>query len=345
LAGRIDDAARRLHGKLVGIDVDRLDVSDYVSSYFKAHMRHALPSLQLYSHVLFLSLRGIPEGANLAFVDYGGGPGLLSLLAREAGVANVTYNDIYDVSCADARTLAVHVGLEADHYVLGDIGDLTKYVHEHDFSIRSIASFDVIEHIYDIDAYLDAVSRVSAGPLRVVFASTANTFNPLLRWLGARRQRMVESTDREAAAGQKLRDTVRAYGAVRVEMIRSHAPTLPNDVVQALGSATRGLIRSDIETAVDRYLASGVMPAKPSHPTNTCDPYTGNWCERLMDPSVLARSLASGGIPTKVGFGYWGDYSQRWKGFALRIVNRVIGMAGARGRHLAPYYVLYGDRA
>jgi len=45
LAGRIDDAARRLHGKLVGVDIGRLDVSDYFRNYFQAHMKHALLSL------------------------------------------------------------------------------------------------------------------------------------------------------------------------------------------------------------------------------------------------------------------------------------------------------------
>jgi 2-polyprenyl-3-methyl-5-hydroxy-6-metoxy-1,4-benzoquinol methylase len=344
LASRVDDAASRLYEKLMSVDVQALDVSDYFRRYLRAHLTHALPSLQLYSHILFLSLRGIGERTDIGFVDYGGGTGLLSLLAREASVATVIYNDIYDVSCVDARTLAVTVGLEADDYVLGDIEDLTSYLRGRSVQCRSIASFDVIEHVYDIDSFLRAVPGISSGPLRVVFASTANPFNPLLRWMLTKRQRAVETLDRPPAVGQKLRDTTRAYRGVREEMIRQHVPTLAPEEVGHLGAVTRGLMKSDIEDAVDRFVETGESPTELAHRTNTCDPHTGNWCERLMDPFELAKTLSAGGIPTRVRVGYWGDYAERWKRLLMRIVNMAIRMSGAQGRRFAPYYVLYGDR-
>jgi 2-polyprenyl-3-methyl-5-hydroxy-6-metoxy-1,4-benzoquinol methylase len=344
LASRVDDAARRLHGKLMSVDVQALDVSDYFRNYLRIHLSHALPSLQLNSHLLFLSLRGIGDGTDVGIVDYGGGSGMLSLLAREAGVAKVVYNDIYDVSCVDARTLAVRVGLAADDYVLGDIEDLTSYLRERSVRCRSIVSSDVIEHVYDVDEFLRAVPGISSGPLRVVFASHANTFNPLLSWMLMRTQRAVETRDRPPALGQKLRDTTRSYRGVREEMIRQHAPLLTLEEVARLGAVTRGLMKADIEKAVDSFLETGEAPAELVHPTNTCDPYTGNWCEHLMDPFELAKTLSASGIPTQVGVGYWGDYAGRWKRLSLPIVNMAIRMSGAQGRRLAPCYVLYGDR-
>jgi 2-polyprenyl-3-methyl-5-hydroxy-6-metoxy-1,4-benzoquinol methylase len=344
LASRLDDAARRLHEKLTSVDVQALDVSDYFKNYLRIHLKNALPSLQLNSHLLFLSLRGIGNGTDAGIVDYGGGSGVLSLLAREAGVANVIYNDIYDVSCVDARTLAVTVGLEADDYVLGDIEDLTSYLRKRSVRCRSIVSSDVIEHVYDVNAFLRAVPAISSGPLRVVFASHANTFNPLLSWMLMRTQRAVERLDRPPAVGQKLRDTTRSYRGVREEMIRQHAPSLTPEAVVHLGGVTRGLMKADIEKAVDRFLETGESPAELVHPTNTCDPYTGNWCEHLMDPNELAKTLSASGIPTQVGVGYWGDYAGRWKRLSLPIVDKAIRMSGTQGRRLAPCYVLYGDR-
>ena len=344
LATRVDDAASRLYKKLLSVDLRSLDVSDYFRLYLQSHLKHAVPSLQLYSHLLFLSLRGIVESSDVGFVDYGGGTGLLSLLAREAGVPNVTYNDIYDVSCQDARTLAVKVGLEADDYVLGDLEDLTSYLRGRSVQCRTVASFDVIEHVYDIESFLRAVPSISSGPLRVVFASTANTFNPLLSWMLSKKQRAAETLDRPLTAGHKLRDTTRAYRSVREELIRQHAPTLTLEEVGHLGAVTRGLMKGDIEVAVDRFVATGESPAELVHRTNTCDPYTGNWCEHLMDPFELAKIMSASGIPTRVRVGYWGSYAERWKRVSMGIVNRAIRVSGAHGLRLAPYYVLYGDR-
>jgi hypothetical protein len=344
IAARVDEAARRLNEKLMSVDVRALDVSDYFRRYLQIHLKHALPSLQLYSHILFLAIHGIDEGSDGYFVDYGGGPGLLALLAREADVPNLIYNDIYDISCADARTLGVTLNLEADHYVLGDIAELSSYLRERSIHCRSIASFDVIEHVYDIDSYLRAVSGMSSGPLRVVFASGANTFNPLLRRGLMKRQHEVENIDRDPVVGQKLRDTTRAYRRVREEMIREHAPELGVDEVRQLGAATRGMIQADIERAVDQFVQTGQSPTELAHRTNTCDPYTGNWCEHLMDPEALAKTLSASGVPATVRLGYWGEYPQPWKRFALGIANMAIRISGEQGRRLAPYYVIYGDR-
>jgi 2-polyprenyl-3-methyl-5-hydroxy-6-metoxy-1,4-benzoquinol methylase len=344
LAPRLDEAARRLNEKLMSLDVRALDVSEYFRRYLQIHLKHVLPSLQLYSHILFLATHGIDEESEGYFVDYGGGPGLLALLAREAGLANVIYNDIYDISCADARTLGVTLNLEADHYVLGDIAELSSYLRGRSIQCRSIASFDVIEHVYDIDSYLRAVAGMSFGPLRVVFASGANTFNPLLRRALMKRQQEAETVDRDPVEGQKLRDTTRAYRRIREEMIREHAPELADDEVRQLGAATRGMIKADIERAVDLFVQTGQSPTEMAHRTNTCDPYTGNWCEHLMDPYALARTLSASGVPATVRLGYWGEYPERWKRTALGIVNVAIRMSGEQGRRLAPYYVIYGDR-
>jgi hypothetical protein len=103
-------------------------------------------------------------------------------------------------------------------------------------------------------------------------------------------------------------------------------------------------MKADIEAAVDRFVETGESPAELIHPTNTCDPYTGNWCEHLMDPIALAKTLSASGIPTRVRVGSWGDYPDRWKRLSLPIVNMAIRLSGVQGRRLAPCYVLYGDR-
>ena len=68
---------------------------------------------------------------------------------------------------------------------------------------------------------------------------------------------------------------------------------LPSRDLECLARQTRGLNRTDIERAVQSFLETCRMPM-PRHPTNTCDPYTGNWQEQLIDPVRAGASPAIG---------------------------------------------------
>lgn len=345
LASELDEAAARLTNRLAQVDVYALPVSAYFQRYLTDHIERIRPSMQLTAHLLYLATRdlGVPL-AKASLVDYGGGPGMLALLAREAGVGTVVYNDIYDVSCADARTLAAAVGLEAHHYVPGDIGDLISHVRAASIECRTFVSSDVIEHVYDIDTHLKSIPKLTTGPLRVVMATTANGMNPVIRWRTRRVQRQLENAGSRDVEGRKQRDTPRAYRAVREDIARARAPRLSEEEVHRIGVATRGMIQSDVDAAVDAFQATGRLPEPPSDPTNTCDPYTGNWAERLMDPNLLAETLAESGIPTVVRPGYWGEHPRVSKRMVSRLLNTAVRLAGGAGLFFSPTYILVGDR-
>jgi hypothetical protein len=59
-------------------------------------------------------------------VDYGGGLGLMSMLARRLGVGRVIYNDIYPASCRDAELIARQLGIPANDYVTGHIESVVE---------------------------------------------------------------------------------------------------------------------------------------------------------------------------------------------------------------------------
>ena len=50
-----------------------------------------------------------------------------------------------------------------------------------------------------------------------------------------------------------------------------------------------------------------MLPAAPVHPTNTCDPRTGNWAEHLMDLGTLRKKLAARGFESRILTGYYGS--------------------------------------
>ena len=342
-------AAGRLFDKLRGMDVKKLAISDYNKKYFGEYLASLQSSLQMYTQILAytLSPSHIPAD-KFALLDYGGGCGILSLLAKEFGVGTVIYNDIYDVSCRDAEILGEVLGIKAEHYVQGDIDDLLAYLADHGLSCDGAASHDVIEHIYDIESFLGKVPRLSNGGMIFVMASGANIRNPMIARQLSRQHVLAELQDRKEEWGHKERDSLRSYMTIRREIIREHlaglSKTVSADELEQLACKTRGMMRCDIIKGVDEYLETGNLPQPPSHPTNTCDPLTGNWLENLMDQSTLLDSLSKSGFKTRILCGYYGRSGNPTKSLAKRLANLCITSMMSQGIRIAPYFILYGQR-
>ena len=342
----VNKAAERLEGKLRKVDLTSLPVSDYTKKYLGYQIKDLSAVLQRYAYIVIWSLGKRPASLKeLVFTDYGGGPSVMWMLAKELGMGTVIYNDIYEVSCHDAGVVGEAIGIGADHYVRGDVDDLKTYLDAHAVTCRVVASYDVIEHVYDVEAFLKKLCRLSEGPLRLVMASGANASNPWIRKKIVKQHREMEHQDREAQWGHKERDCLKAYHVARKDIISAHAGNLSPEEADHLARATRGLMAPDIRKRVDRYLRTGERPPMPAHPTNTCDPYTGNWAEHLMEMAPLIRCLSEEGFQTKLLSGYYPDASNdfRKKGLA-HVVNPLITLLGSKGRMLAPFHTLVGER-
>ena len=122
---------------------------------------------------------------------------------------------------------------------------------------------------------------------------------------------------------------------------------MPDETVLLLAQRTRGMRRFDIRRVVTDYLRTGALPPEPSHPTNTCDPITGNWCEKLLDPEKLAAILRKQGLCVRTLAGYYGSGAAgSWVKRAARIAaNIAIRRSGCLGLRLAPFYCLSATRA
>jgi hypothetical protein len=267
----------------------------------------------------------------------------MSMLALEAGIGTVIYNDIDDVSCADAGILAKILGLPLTHIVTGDVDNLITYVHQHSLAVNAIASFDVLEHIYDVEAHFRRLVDLSDKPFRVVYASSANIENA--RYVTSVRAKQVaaESKSRQAAVGSKMRDTLRAHLEIRQEIIAAYAPELASEQVAELARSTRGLMRQEIEKAVDEFRRRGAITYRMDHPTNTCDPYTGNWCEHLMDLTWLAEVVRKAGFSVEILSGLYYNYNSLPKRLVKQSLNIMIQILGRRAMFVAPYYVVYAE--
>ncbi|MBU4373224.1 MAG: hypothetical protein KJ714_02040, partial [Euryarchaeota archaeon] len=280
----INLAAKRLFYKLTDLNIERLAISDYNKVYLGGKLSNLVHSLQLNSYILSWSLIESDVPLNrFVFLDYGGGSGILSLLAKELNIGTVIYNDIYDVSCKDASIIGKSIGNQADYYIQGDIEDILFFLKTNSISCNAIASYDVIEHIYDIEGFFKKLDALSNGSLTVCMSSGANIFNPIIRRSLMRKQLEIEYKDREKKFGHKERDCLEAYFNIRKKIILNFTKRLDENLtekeIEQLSRATRGMIESDIKKCVEGYIKTGHIHKEPSHPTNTCDPYTGNWAE------------------------------------------------------------------
>ena len=346
LLSNIEKAAGSLNDKLDNLDPNALDISDYNKRYLKKHLSNIRSSLRKYSYILSWSLADIKVALNkFVFVDHGGGTGILSLLAKELGIGTVIYNDIYDVSCRDAKVIGQATGIESDYYIEGDIDTLIGFLQKNSISCNAIASYDVIEHIYDIDEFLAKMSSLSDTSLSVVMASRANPHNPLVKRKIVRQHLRAEFEDRIKEQGHKERDSSEAYFEIRKQIISNYAPSLSNREVERLSKATRGLIEPEIGKCVEEYLRTGKIPRQPNHPTNTCDPYTGNWAEQLMDINHLKGILLKKGFNVDIKPGYYSgtslSYFQR---SAALFLNFLIALFKRRGLILSPFYTIYARK-
>ena len=342
LVDRTTFAQESLHDKLAAIDVDTLDLSEYNRAYLRRYQAKLHSNLQKFAYILVWALAPVTKSLrDIVLLDYGGGAGILSLLARECGIGTVIYNDIYDVSCLDAETLGRAVSNVADGYVCGDLSDLTHHLATQSIACDVMVASDVIEHVHNVDGFLSQLSALSDHPFSIVMSTHANTLNPMLRRVLTRKQREVEYSDREYTRGHKKRDSLQSYLNIRREIIeRCSDGMLPCDDVDTLARATRGMIESEIRDAVAQFAVTGELPPTPTHPTNTCDPLTGNWADRLEHPHKLANRFAVAGLKVRVLKGFYGVPNGSLKQHTGRVVDSAIRLLGADGLRLAPFFLL-----
>ncbi len=345
LLSEIDSAAGRLFEKLAILDVDRLNISDYNKLYIKNYISGLTSNLQKYSYILSLSLSHFKDTYDkFVLVDYGGGTGILSLLAKELGIGTVIYNDIYNVSCADAYILASSIGNVADYYVQGDTDDLAAFLTENKINCNAIASYDVIEHVYRMETFFSKIVRLSQVPFCIVMASGSNKYNPI----NVRRMKKVqiinEYEDREKKYGHKERDCLKSYLRVRKEIIENYLKSINTIISEAelntLSKNTRGLMTHDIHAYVEEYIRTGKLSSKPDHPTNTCDPLTGNWSEHIFDPYVYKDIFMGAGFEFNVLGGPISNSNKFFINHLNTLLNFFIGRT-KYGMIISPFITIY----
>jgi len=339
----INSAKDRLYKKLVNLDLAKISISEYNQRYLTNYISNLKNVLDTYGRLLSLSCKSSETSfENCILVDYGGGSGLISYLAKEAGFKTVVYCDIYNISCKDVGVISGILETQIDHIVCGDVRELVQYLKENEISIDAVVSYDVLEHIYDVETHFKQLSLISDKEFKVVYASAANIANPrYVHWV-KKKQYEAEYLEKEKKWGFKDGNSLPAYFEIRKKIIKEYAPILDDLQIEMLATNTRGLITQDIEKCVNEFNQKGEISYIPLHPSNTCDPYTGNWCEQLLDFSRLEMILKNEGFEVKIIPGVYNINGSLPKKILKGTLNMIINKVGFKGMALAPYYIVLG---
>jgi 2-polyprenyl-3-methyl-5-hydroxy-6-metoxy-1,4-benzoquinol methylase len=273
---------------------------------------------------------------DMTLVDHGGGTGFLGLLAKEAGIGTVIYNDIDPKFLDTAREFGRAIGVVHDDFVLGGFDELTRSLSNRKVRCTLLVSADVIEHIYDIDEFIKKLSLLSDGPMGVVMSSGANFLNPRFVFTIALVQIKAE----------------RKWCKIREGIIRTAVPDVRDHDLYVLAKKTRGLMNDEIVAVAKHYANTGslkkiIKPIGGFDPyyTNTCDPHTGWWAEHMLNPFAFARTLGDLGFNSKVLLGDYNDgQSNSLKRFTARTLNGCIKRLNIIATPIAPYYVVIGSK-
>ena len=321
--------------RLKSLMPEDLGVSEYNRIYLKKHLEEFSYTLELSVQILDQGIRETTKDIkDLTLIEIGGGTGFISLLARWMGFGKVIYTDSFSESCRDFGIIARELHLKAD-----EIHCITA---ENLQSVQSlqpdlIVSRDVIEHIYKPEAFIRNCIQTWPGSVSV-HNTSANPHNLFKKYYfrNIHRKDELEGNPDQLKPG----DSKQSFLAMRRDYLHNFFPEMNSNQREKLAGLSRGLNFNDLKIAAEKVMSGGEFPVPPAHPTNTCDPATGNWTEHLLSTEQY-RSMTSGtgAVMRFVWAGYNEHGNRGIKSLVQTILNRFI-RSNIFTKYLSPAMVI-----
>jgi hypothetical protein len=170
--------------------------------------------------------------------------------------------------------------------------------------------------------------------------TNANALNPIIARRLKKLQIKAENEGLPKTKGWKEIDESTSFLALRKNIISSKFPELGGEEIELLSAKTRGLRKEDIEKVVKDYIETGKIAYRIGHPTNTCDPYTGNWTERLIDLKQLKAMIIKNNLLFDISNSFYGYSNNKMLNLPKFLINQLIKILGKRHLFLSPTYTL-----
>lgn len=313
-----------------------------LDSYLRAYLEHLIVNNQFFLHIYASVLNQLlykvdKPKEQITLVDYGAGNGLLGLFAKYCGFGKVILSDISPACCQSQKMLSEKISIYPDDIICGDVDSLAESLAS---PPDAIIGTDVIEHIYDLDLFFSTLQRLNKN-LVIIFTTASNEKNWLKKkWL----MRLQKKDEWKGWEKDEHNRAIPPFRKTREAIIREALQCPEPASVEMLVTGTRGLRKDDIINACKIYEQKDILPVPPGHPTNTCDPLSGSWTERLLTYTEYQKLFEKYGFSLEIENGFYNEYQKNPKGLILRCMNTLIRQAGKTGCCFSPYIILTGLR-
>jgi hypothetical protein len=324
--------------KLQQVNIASLQMAPYCKRYLQHLQENATYYCTIYQQIFDTLLNNTNQKKEtIHLIDYGAGNGLMGIFAKYFGFKKVFINDINPSFITAAKALATNLSIDIDGFIKGDIDEVAIF-----FKIEkphAIISFDVVEHIYNLTTFLNALHIINPKIISV-FGTGVNAQNPI------KNNYFKQLQIKDELKGGMPTDFA-LYGStatppfidIRRLIIKNTAANLSIDEVNLLAIHTRGLHKADIEIATTTFVQNKKIPTLLTHPTNTCDPLTGSWTERILTLNQYRTIYASAGFKLFIENGFYNQYNPSLKSKLMIIANFFVKLFGVK---VAPYILLVG---
>ena len=323
--------------------INQLQIADLpIDAYCKRYLQHLQENITYYCTIYqqicnTVLINTTLHKTSINLLDYGAGNGLLGLYAKFIGFKTVYINDINPTFVSAAQALAKALQIPIDGFIQGDIYAVAQYCTSD--VPNAMVSFDVVEHIYHLPEFFKTIQAINPKMI-TVFGTGVNAHNPIKKYYFKQLQ------IKDELKGGLPTDFV-LYGATatppfletRKLLIQNFAPSLSINEINILAKHTRGLHKADIEIATTTFVQNKKIPTLLTHPTNTCDPLTGSWTERILTLNQYRTIYASAGFKLFIENGFYNQYNPSLKSKLMIIANFFVKLIGVK---VAPYILLVG---
>lgn len=307
-----DSIQRHLVDLLTNVNVKELDLSPYSRKALKRVLDAAEYYLEIYRESLERVLAHCNKfPAQMTIVDYGGGHGLLSILAKQLGFGQVIYIDTNADAIHTVEVMEKYLGAGPDVVLQGDAPELEEWCHREEVLPDAVLGMDVIEHVYVLDELFAAMHNISPTML-MLFTTASNPKNKRI----VRKLHKSMRRDEEGHLGKK------GFWQLRRDYVKKLYPDMPARQLDYWADYTRGLAYKDIGRAVESQ-----SPNLLFDEYNTCDPETGSWTERILPIENYRQLLSPYGYKLTVLPGMYNTHRGGPKAWISRCYNRRISRA------------------
>jgi len=287
-----------LHKDLLNIDLESIDIKDYTRFYLIKYLTNLKYELKLNSEILLAVVSNLEQDlSKLTLLDFGSGIGMISFLASRVGIGKVIQIDNNAEVLNDSKTLAR--ALEIPN--IQQFNSLEMLLNSKDsISIDGVISRDVIEHVYDLNSLFKLLNRLPENRI-MVHNTSANMYN---LWLKKYFRRIHETYENELVINERDGSKCTSYSDQRKEYLLERFDSLNSSDISELVRRTKGLTFQ----LMDKLNHDELLLLNPAD-TNTCDPKSGNWAERLLPLDEYRKLGDSVGYSLTIKSGSVNDFN------------------------------------